>query len=152
MTRFSTRAYEAAAAGCVPLIMQDGIPQAFEEVLPWALFSLRLNDSLAQIPTLAKTLDAFPEAKVREMRKLLRCVWPRVLWLRHDAGARTPLPDAEKLLNFDAFESLMWTLRKRLRKDIGWPPDWADGCAEVERYFAARPDGVTGAWAPWANW
>jgi hypothetical protein len=36
---FSTRAYEAALAGCIPLVMQDGIEQAFEEpstFLMWA--------------------------------------------------------------------------------------------------------------------
>ena len=57
---FSTRAYEAALAGCAPLVMQDGIPQAFEDLLPWPLFSLRLNDSLAQIPS--ETLTGAPAA------------------------------------------------------------------------------------------
>jgi hypothetical protein len=149
---FSTRAYEAALAGCAPLVMQDGIPQAFEDLLPWPLFSLRLNDSLAQIPSLAAQLEAVPEETVRAMRSRLYCVWPRLIWLRHDRGARTPLPDAEGLLEFDAFESMVWTLRKRLRKDIGWPPDWDEGCRAVSRYFATPPQGVTPhRWAPWAN-
>jgi len=43
---FSTRAYEAATAGCVPLIMQDGIEQAFEDVLPWGLFSRSAHEQL----------------------------------------------------------------------------------------------------------
>ena len=150
---FSTRAYEAAAAGCVPLVMQDGIEQAYEDLLPWSLFSLRLNNSLSHITNLASTLDAIPDAAVRAMRSKLYCVWPRFLWLRHDPGARTPLPGASRLLKYDAFESIMWTLRKRLHKDIGWPPDWDEGCREVQRYFAERPDGFSGApWEPWKNY
>ena len=54
---FSTRAYEAATSGCVPLIMQDGIEQAYEDILPWSLFSLRLNNSLAHISNLSATLQ-----------------------------------------------------------------------------------------------
>jgi hypothetical protein len=152
---FSTRAYEAATAGCVPLVMQDGIEQAFEDVLPWPLFSLRLNNSLSQISDLAKTLEHIPEQHVRELRSRLYCVWPRLLWLRHDPGAPTPLPEQEQLLKYDAFESLMWTLRKRLRHDIGWPTDWEEGCRAVRRYFSQTPKGgKTGgrAWAPWQNY
>ena len=148
---FSTRAYEAAAAGCVPLIMQDGIEQAYEELLPWPLFALRLNNSLAQISNLAATLEKIPDATVRAMRSHLYCVWPRFLWLRHDRGARTPLPGAERLLSFDAFESIIWTLRKRLRKDINWPTDWDEGCREVTRYFASNPLGSS-EWKPWGNY
>ena len=62
---FSTRAYESAASGCVPLIMQDGIEQAYEDLLPWSLFSLRLNNSLAQIANLSKILETIPESQVR---------------------------------------------------------------------------------------
>jgi len=147
---FSTRAYEAATAGCVPLIMQDGIQQAFEEILPWDLFSLRLNASLAQISHLAGTLESVPEQTVKAMRSRLFCVWPRFLWLRHDPDALTPLPGATRLLEFDAFESIAWTLRKRLHGDIRWPRDWEQGCLEVSRYFATRPIGSQ-EWAPWAN-
>jgi len=148
---FSTRAYEAACAGCIPLVMQDGIEQAFEDLLPWPLFSMRTNDSLGAIATLPSVLDAVPDASVETMRRVLRCVWPRFLWLRHDDGAQTPLPNPSALLRFDAFESIMWTLRKRLRADIGWPSDWEDGCRAVEQYFAQRPPGVHGAWGPWKN-
>jgi len=148
---FSTRAYEAATAGCVPLIMQDGIEQAYEDILPWSRFSLRLNNSLAHIRDLSPTLEKIPEAQVRAMRSHLYCVWPRFLWLRHDPGARTPLPGIQRLLKYDAFESIMWSLRKRLRNDIGWPPDWQEGCQEVRRYFATSPLGSF-EWAPWKNY
>ena len=147
---FSTRAYEASVAGCVPLVMQDGIEQAFEEILPWGDFALRMNDSLSAIPTLRQTLLAIPEERVKRMRSVLYCVWPRFLWLRHDDGASTPLPGQAALLQYDAFESVIWTLRKRLRRDIGWPSDWADGCRAVRRYFETPPAGAA-RWEPWKN-
>ena len=147
---FSTRAYEASVAGCVPLVMQDGIEQAFEEILPWGDFALRMNDSLSAIPTLRQTLLAIPEERVKRMRSVLYCVWPRFLWLRHDDGASTPLPGQAALLQYDAFESVIWTLRKRLRRDIGWPSDWADGCRAVRRYFETPPAGAA-RWEPWRN-
>ena len=87
--------------------MQDGIEQAFEDLLPWPLFSMRTNDSLGATATLPSVLDAVPNASVETMRRVLRCVWPRFLWLRHDDGAQTPLPNASALLRFDAFESIM---------------------------------------------
>ena len=148
---FSTRAYEAAVAGCVPLVMQDGIEQAYEDILPWPLFSRRLNNSLAQIANISTALERIPETEVRALRSRLYCVWMRFLWLRHDPGARTPLPGAERLLAYDAFESIIWSLRKRLHGDVTWPLDWDEGCREVGRYFGDPPSGVGGEWAPWAN-
>ena len=82
-----------------PYQWQDGIEQAFEELLPWALFSLRLNNSLGQIAKLDETIRKIaPPLALRRLRSVLYCVWPRFLWLRHDAGAVTPLPDAQRLL------------------------------------------------------
>jgi len=150
---FSTRAYEAATAGCVPLVMQDGVEQAFEDLLPWPLFSLRLNNSLGHIATLDKYIAShYSDAALRALRTRLYCVWPRFLWLRHDASP-TPLPSSEPLLKFDAFESVMWTLRKRLHKDITWPPDWDEGCRAVQSYFKQPPPSMGSMeWAPWANY
>merc|ERR1712185_710716 len=123
--------------------MQDGIEQAFEDILPWALFSLRLNNSIGHIAKLDHEIAAIPDDRIKALRTKLYCVWPRFLWLRHDSST-TPLPGAEQLLRFDAFESVMWTLRKRLRKDIGWPSDWDEGCRAVSRYFATSPKGLPG--------
>ena len=88
---FSTRSYEAIAQGCVPLVIQDEplsnttVDQAFEELLPWAEFSLRLYQR--DIPNLPTILDAFPMEKWRELRRALACVWPRLLWLQSDNEA-----------------------------------------------------------------
>ena len=46
---FSTRSYESIAQGCVPLVIQDdpltntSVDQAFDELLPWRQFSVRLR-------------------------------------------------------------------------------------------------------------
>ena len=153
--------------------MMDGVEMAFEEILPWGLFSRRQNHSLASIASLPATLAAVPDAQVRAMRSVLcseltltltlpltltlqvramrsvlYCAWPRMLWLRHD-GAERPLPEQAKLLPYDAFESVMWTLRKRLRNDIGWPADWEEGCRAVTDYFATPPKSAPREWKPW---
>ena len=53
---FSTRMYESIAQGCVPLIIQDepvsntSVDQAFEDLLPYRLFSLRLTQAAIPIP------------------------------------------------------------------------------------------------------
>eukprot|EP00962_Isochrysis_galbana_P030044 scaffold9715_cov113-Isochrysis_galbana.AAC.20 len=150
---FSTRVYESATAGCVPLIMMDGVESAYEELLPYHSFALRLNDSLKHLLTLEAVLAAVPAAAVAAMRARLRCVWPRFLWLRHDEGAVTPLPEQQRLLRYDAFETLLWTIRKRLRRDVEGPPDWDEACGAVRDYFQRPPRGAPASgWAPWANW
>lgn len=62
------------------------------------------------------------------------------------------LPAAEQLLKYDAFESILWSLRKRLRRDIVTPPDWDDACRAVRQYFANPPSGVGSSWEPWKNY
>ena len=74
---------------------------------------------------------------------------PRCICRRLEKRVYIPLPDQEQLLRFDAFESVMWTLRKRLRKDITWPADWDEGCRAVSRYFASPPKGAPQNWKPW---
>lgn len=129
---FSTRAPEAISQGCVPLLIQDGrssdikhepntssVENFFGEVLDWPTFSLTLKQ--ADIPALAETLENFPDAEWRAMRKRLACVWPRLLWLRRlEDDARLPAPPrpadlavVTRLRGHDAFESLMRTLARR---------------------------------------
>ena len=61
---FSTRMYESIAQGCVPLVIQDepvsntSVDQAFEELLPYPLFSLRLTQ--AHTPNLDPNPDPNP--------------------------------------------------------------------------------------------
>ena len=53
---FSSRQYECVLVGCVPVVIQDDVEMAFEEVLPWRRFSVRLNFS--DIPILPQLLHA----------------------------------------------------------------------------------------------
>ncbi|KAL3907860.1 MAG: hypothetical protein SGPRY_010020 [Prymnesium sp.] len=51
--------------------MQDGIEQAFEDLLSWDTFSLRLNNSLAQIDNLDRTIAAIPEERTKVAPSLM---------------------------------------------------------------------------------
>ena len=88
---------------------------AFEEILPWRRFSLRLNFS--DIPILPQLLARVPAAHVARLRRGLGCVWPRMLWLA--PGLYEQRVSDDKTIRaarpFDAFESTMWALRKRLQ-------------------------------------
>ena len=128
---FSTRTYESIAQGCVPLIIQDEpvsnttVVQAFDELLPWERFSLRLWQR--DIPNLPTLLADFPDERWRELRRNLACAWPRVLWLQADneapgtqraqdvlkANATASLGAQSFLSGYDAFESLIHTLGQR---------------------------------------
>ena len=151
---FSTRSYEAIAQGCVPLVIQDEpdskttVDQAFEELLPWEAFSLRLTQ--ADIPRLPELLEAFPDERWRELRRNLACVWPRVLWLNADneapgmqregaaADATQKLGAQAYLAGYDAMESVMHTLSRRRQRARGQTPpafEWrtpASSCKAVQ--------------------
>ncbi|KAL1511476.1 hypothetical protein AB1Y20_006274 [Prymnesium parvum] len=125
---FSSRQYECVLVGCVPIIIQDGVEMAHEEILPWRRFSLRLNFS--DIPILPQLLSAIPPAQVARLRRGLGCVWPRMLWLSKGLYTRDVEADATitSARPFDAFETVMWTLRRRL----GLSDDGDDWRASVE--------------------
>ena len=126
---FSTRVYESIAQGCVPLIIQDepdsktDVEQAFEEMLPYANFSLRLTQ--ADIPNLPEILGSYPNASWRQLRRNLACVWPRMLWLQThgigglNGGGRDVRRQDEDLKSHDAWATLMETLRARAAQRRG---------------------------------
>eukprot|EP00966_Prymnesium_polylepis_P015993 369116-Prymnesium_polylepis.1 len=72
-----TMGLHADAQGCVPLIIMDepdsqtDVEQAFEDVLPYANFSLRLKQT--DIPNLAQILGDFPNATWLQLRRNLAC-------------------------------------------------------------------------------
>jgi len=153
---FSTRTYESVAQGCVPLIIQDEpvsnttVDQAFDELLPWSQFTLRLWQK--DIPYLPEILAAFPDDKWRELRRNLACAWPRVLWLQADneapgtqsdvgvvkADATAKLGAQSGLSEYDAFESIMHTLARRVARRRGSTPpkfEWrtpSTSCIKVQ--------------------
>jgi hypothetical protein len=46
---FSKRVVEAAAFGCIPVIVQDGTEMPFEEVLPYDQFSVRVSEKVRSL-------------------------------------------------------------------------------------------------------
>ena len=120
--------------GCVPLIIQHEdvsdteADQAFEDLLPYANFSLRLRKE--DIPLLPQILRDFPRETWLQFRRNLGCVWPRIMWLRAQkpqliggsgSGPRTQQGGAQlagggesaQLERYDAFETLMASLTRK---------------------------------------
>lgn len=155
---FSSRQYECVFVGCVPVIIQDDVEMAFEEVLPWRRFAVRVNFS--DIPVLPQILASIPAETVARMRRGLGCIWPRMLWLSprlyHE---QAPLVKAlmQQGLPHDAFATTMWTLRRRLRlvadEETSWRTTDVDSCLaalgddadidldRIRHEVRARPDG-----------
>ena len=121
---FSSRQYECVLVGCVPIIIQDSVEMAFEDVLPWHRFSLRLNFS--DIPLLPQLLARVPPAAVARMRRGLGCIWPRMLWLAPGLNLPSSIDNdavVREARGFDAFETTMMALRRRLPGAVaeeGW--------------------------------
>ena len=126
---FSSRQYECVLVGCVPIIIQDDVEMAFEEVLPWRRFGLRLNFS--DIPILPELLAKIPARHVGRLRRGLGCIWPRMLWLTKGLYANSAVdiePSVTAARPHDAFETTMRTLRGRLlakQSSGGGPRDTA---------------------------
>lgn len=130
-------------------VSQTVVDQAFEEVLPWERWSLRLYQK--DIPKLPQILAAFPDDAWRALRRNLACIWPRVLWLNPDneapgfqtaeeakqADATSLLGDQGYLSRYDALESIIHILGRRVarKQGITLPPfQWrtpARSCAQL---------------------
>ena len=63
---FGCRLAELMITGCVPVIIQPGVIQPFEDILPYSEFSLRYAH--ADIPTLHEKLAAISPARHGAMR------------------------------------------------------------------------------------
>ena len=147
----------------MPLIIQDEpdssttVDQAFAALLPWEQFSLRLYQK--DIPNLPAILSSFPDAEWRRLRRNLACAWPRVLWLQADneapgmqtaqqsatADATAKLGSEAHLSGYDAFESVMHTLARRVaaRRGEASPPfEWRTPAASCK---VAGQDGPSSA-------
>ena len=92
---------------------------AFEEVLPWRRFSVRLNFS--DIPILPQLLARISPAHVARLRRGLGCIWPRMLWLAEGLYPKQieSDPSMAAARPYDAFETTMRTLRRRLSSGKG---------------------------------
>ena len=133
------------------------VDQAFDTLLPWHRFSLRLRQ--ADIPNLPRILADFPDDRWRELRRNLACAWPRVLWLQPDneapgtqaygasirADATAKLGKQAFLSGYDAFESVMHTLAQKAAVRRGATPvpfDWhtpAASCTAGAQHAGTPP-------------
>ena len=123
----SHRRYECVLVGCVPVVIQDDVEMAFEEILPWRRFSVRLR--FDDIPILPQLLAKIPARHVARLRRGLGCVWPRMLWLAPGLYEQRVNADAtlQSARPYDAFETTMWALRARLDNRTGSSSSAADG-------------------------
>jgi hypothetical protein len=64
--RRGSRIVQSVVHGCIPIIVQDFMAQPFHELLPYADFSLHVDES--EIDALPEILRSIPAARVREMQ------------------------------------------------------------------------------------
>ena len=82
----------AVLAGCVPVIVMDGIEMPFENVLDYSSFSIRLTE--AQLPQLPHLLRAVPRARVAALQEGLRRVRSRFTYASTAANDLRVSPNA----------------------------------------------------------
>jgi hypothetical protein len=71
--RYSKLVVQAAAFGCIPVIVQDGVHMPFEEVLPYDNFAVRVSEKeLERLPTILAELAADTKRLAR-MQDELAC-------------------------------------------------------------------------------
>lgn len=68
----------AVMHGCVPVITQDHVWQSFEELLPYASFSVRISN--ADVPNIVSILRAYSQEQVDAMRLALAQHWRAFVW------------------------------------------------------------------------
>uniref|UniRef100_A0A383VC23 Exostosin GT47 domain-containing protein n=1 Tax=Tetradesmus obliquus TaxID=3088 RepID=A0A383VC23_TETOB len=81
---WSSSLSQAVAAGCVPVIVQDGVHQPFEDQLPYNAFSVRLPR--ARLPHIVQLLSAIPEEQYIKLRQGLAQNWRAFVWLPKFGG------------------------------------------------------------------
>jgi hypothetical protein len=138
----SDRYLPAILYGCVPVFVGTRHEEGpfGEELVPWENISLQVAPK--DLPLLHERLAAVSPQQLTRMRRAMRDVWPRMLWRDRPRGASreaglvytrtsreddldgflsaaeaTAGPGARPARLEDAFESLVETLRRRLRRE-----------------------------------
>lgn len=96
---FGVRISYAMVTGCVPVIIQDGVRQPLDDVLPYWRFSIRLPQ--ADIPNIERILRAVEPVELALLQKGLRLYHHYFMW-------RSPQPGADCGL---AYEGVLESLR-----------------------------------------
>ncbi|KAG2488893.1 hypothetical protein HYH03_012523 [Edaphochlamys debaryana] len=99
------RQIQAVLAGCVPVIIADGVLQAFEPILDWNDFAVRVAE--ADIPRLHKILAAISPEEYELKVSRMRCA------AQHMAFSLSEGASMGESGRFDAFETLLEILRAK---------------------------------------
>ncbi|KAG2487592.1 hypothetical protein HYH03_013871 [Edaphochlamys debaryana] len=99
------RQIQAVLAGCVPVLISDGVYEAFEPVLDWGRFGVRVAE--ADIPRLHEILEAISPEEYALKASRLRCA------AQHMAFSLTTGALFGESGAFDAFETLLEVLRAK---------------------------------------
>ena len=103
---FGSRAVIGIAFGCLPVAFADNVAEPWEGVVDWDAFGVRVARS--ELPGLVERLRGFTASELAAKRRALACV-ARHFWWSSIHGAL----DGEDGSG-DAFETLMYGLRRRL--------------------------------------
>ncbi|EFJ48508.1 acetylglucosaminyltransferase [Volvox carteri f. nagariensis] len=81
---WGNRLVQAVHLGCVPVIIQDYVYQAFEDFLPYEDFSVRMR--LADVPHMIDLLRSYSEADLARLRLGLARYYRAFIWEREYDG------------------------------------------------------------------
>ena len=102
---WGSRLYSAMVAGCVPVIIQDGVHQPYDDVIPYHKFSLRVPQ--AELENLEARLRAITPAQLRMLQHGVQRYHAAFLW----RDSNTP----ELLSSRDAYYWFVKSLHRRLQ-------------------------------------
>lgn len=97
----------AAAANCVPLIIQDGVFQPYEDLLPYETFSVRLQ--LSDIPNIVRILKQVTPEEHLAMRRALARIHTSFGWDEHGTAYNATIASLHR-----RYKRLKATLFKKL--------------------------------------
>ena len=86
---YSARYVDAILHGCIPVVVMDNVTEAFESILDWRQFSIRINES--DIEKTPQILRSIGEPLILQMQRSIAKVWQRFAWTR-SAMHRSVMP------------------------------------------------------------
>ena len=82
---WSPRMYEAAAAGCIPVILTDHVKLPFDgTTLNWKEFSVKIREK--DVERVREILSSISMSRIRSKRKALRRVWTALSYYKFENG------------------------------------------------------------------
>ena len=143
----------AVLAGCIPVVVGDGIHLPFENALRYAAFSIRIAE--ADVPRLPAILRRVPQSRVEALRRGLAAVRSRFTYLslapnelRISPNAHLAAPLLRPLAaaaqhEEDALDTLLRLLLLRAAQRRGEAPT-DDGLSDDDASGATAPTPVAG--------